>query len=139
MKLRDLPDYDAADLDKFEAGLNRIIQHPGADAAMVSSARLLAMVRRRDATIASLQGAIERMAPMGDRVVQLEAEARTAAEREEAIIRATGGHLCRSCGKEAERGRWGPIPYAIPTCYACLPPPPPLETVDMADVARKEG
>jgi len=28
--------------------------------------------------------------------------------------------FCCDCGKLCERARWC---YAIPTCYACLPPP----------------
>lgn len=31
---------------------------------------------------------------------------------------------CRKCGKPVEDER---ICYAEPTCYACLPPPPPIE------------
>ncbi len=31
---------------------------------------------------------------------------------------------CRMCGKQVEKQR---ICYAVPTCYACLPPPPPLK------------
>ena len=31
--------------------------------------------------------------------------------------------VCRQCGKEVEEARRC---YAIPTCYACLPPPEPL-------------
>jgi len=30
---------------------------------------------------------------------------------------------CQTCGKPVEHGRRC---YAIPTCYGCLPPPPPL-------------
>jgi hypothetical protein len=37
---------------------------------------------------------------------------------------------CRSCGKPVEPLRQC---YAVPTCYACLPPPPPL---DVAEVPR---
>ncbi len=72
----------------------------------------------------------EALIKANEEVERLKAEARIAAEREEFIIRCAGGHICRSCGKEAERNRWGPIPYAIPTCYACLPPPPPLKVWD---------
>ncbi len=33
---------------------------------------------------------------------------------------------CASCGEPVEKVRWC---YAIPTCFACLPPPPPLEVL----------
>ena len=33
---------------------------------------------------------------------------------------------CRQCGNMVEEARRC---YAIPTCYVCLPPPPPLELV----------
>ncbi len=35
---------------------------------------------------------------------------------------------CETCGKPVERVREC---YAHPTCYACLPPPPPLDTVSL--------
>jgi hypothetical protein len=33
---------------------------------------------------------------------------------------------CAWCGKPVEPSR---LCYVIPTCYGCLPPPPPLERV----------
>jgi hypothetical protein len=35
---------------------------------------------------------------------------------------------CRACGCVVEPARQC---YAVPTCYACLPPPPPLETIEV--------
>jgi hypothetical protein len=37
---------------------------------------------------------------------------------------------CASCGKQVERAREC---YAVPTCYACLPPPPPLKVIGVDD------
>lgn len=31
---------------------------------------------------------------------------------------------CRNCGKQVERERWI---YATPMCFACLPPPEPIQ------------
>lgn len=35
---------------------------------------------------------------------------------------------CRTCGMPVELARRC---YAIPTCYACLPPPPPLAIIEV--------
>jgi hypothetical protein len=35
---------------------------------------------------------------------------------------------CRTCGRVVEPARQC---YAIPTCYACLPPPPPLQVAEV--------
>jgi hypothetical protein len=40
---------------------------------------------------------------------------------------------CRQCGKPAEKERWC---YAIPTCYACLPPPNIPKMVKSPHVCR---
>jgi hypothetical protein len=42
---------------------------------------------------------------------------------------------CRPCGKPVEPERHC---YATPVCYACLPPPEPIETFTLAD-ERPEG
>lgn len=52
-----------------------------------------------------------------DLVVRPKREAAKAAQPSKA------GAACRSCGKPAEEAR---EVYAIPTCYACLPPPEAL-------------
>ncbi len=43
---------------------------------------------------------------------------------------------CKQCGKACEPQRWV---YAVPTCYACLPPPPPIETFTFADPTVPHG
>jgi hypothetical protein len=48
------------------------------------------------------------------RVFLLEALADTEAQK---------AWLCRTCGRPVEVER---RVYAVPTCYACLPPPPPI-------------
>ncbi len=42
--------------------------------------------------------------------------------------------LCNGCGKPVEEARYC---YAIPTCYACLPPPPELPVLMVAPVVPK--
>lgn len=39
-----------------------------------------------------------------------------------------GPYPCVRCGRPVEETRRC---YAIPHCYGCLPPPPPLETVEL--------
>ncbi len=41
--------------------------------------------------------------------------------------------LCRTCGQPVETERRC---FAIPTCFACLPPPPPIDTFDEHDMRR---
>ena len=50
---------------------------------------------------------------------------------------------CRECGKPCEKARWC---YAIPTCYACLPPPDlkrsillPLDVAEAVERAMERG
>ncbi|HEY3256257.1 MAG TPA: hypothetical protein VGJ91_20000 [Polyangiaceae bacterium] len=40
--------------------------------------------------------------------------------------------LCRQCLKRTEPERWC---YVIPTCFACLPPPPPIEAIKLGPKA----
>jgi len=40
--------------------------------------------------------------------------------------------ICNQCAKPVEVQRYC---YAVPVCFACLPPPPPLQFVDEDDLA----
>lgn len=39
--------------------------------------------------------------------------------------------ICRQCGGQVPRARWC---YATPTCYTCLPPPPPIQTATLEEM-----
>jgi len=62
------------------------------------------------------------MTPLADRSQERELE--------QWLERARGDEpiLCVQCGKEVERAR---RIYVLPTCYECLPPPPPLEILEL--------
>lgn len=47
-----------------------------------------------------------------------------------------GPNFCVRCGKQVEPAR---NVYAIPHCYACLPPPPPVETIEIPDCCHGVG
>jgi hypothetical protein len=41
--------------------------------------------------------------------------------------------FCRACGKDVEEARRC---YAIPVCYACLPPPEPLKVISAEEMKQ---
>ena len=46
------------------------------------------------------------------------------------------GIPCVRCGKRVEKAREC---YALPTCYACLPPPEPLEMINAPNIGLSAG
>lgn len=101
-----------------------------ADGCFTSAERWLRVASEARAAIGVPDSAI-RLATEGDAMRDLAAYA---------VEGARGGYLaalrailavpraCRSCGGTVEPARQC---YAIPTCYACLPPPPALETIEV--------
>jgi hypothetical protein len=58
----------------------------------------------------------------------IERDAEVAKEERERIM--SHAPRCRRCQARTEPERWC---YAIPTCFACLPPPPPIETLELPE------
>lgn len=64
-----------------------------------------------------------RLPPLPKRIEKIREILATMTSAERAIAVTIDPFMCRSCGREVEPARRC---YAVPTCFACLPPPPPL-------------
>jgi hypothetical protein len=79
-----------------------------------------------DCMIAEFGGGIEVDTPAALALIEADRAAVAQAERE----RLTESYApnCRRCQARTEPPRWC---YAIPVCFACLPPPPPIERLEL--------